>query len=239
VLFGVAAAASLALLAAPTLAGHALDPSQPRYVSVPADLLHVASAAAWVGVLLGFVVVLPRAGAPKEAARRASALALAAVALLAASGVARAVMELSSVSQLWSTSYGRTILVKSALFAVLLCLGYLSRRRVKVVRLELVLIAAVVVAVAVLTELRPGTERAYAPSGSRDLRASSPIVSRKQGASSNAASPLGRSCSRFERRDRRFTVAITPAAPITPPMANDRSLPRRPVSSMRRSYSCG
>jgi copper transport protein len=238
-LLWVAGGASLALLAAPTLAGHALDPSRPRALSVPADLLHLASAAAWVGVLLGFVFVLPRTAAPRRAVRRAAALALAAVALLAASGVARAATELSSVSQLWSTSYGRTILVKSALFAVLLALGYTSRRRPKVVRVELVLIVAVVVAVAVLTELRPGSERAYAPSGSRDLRASSLIVSRKHGASSNAASPRGRSCPRLERRELRLTVAIAPAAPITPPIANDRSLPRRPVSSMRRSYSCG
>ena len=234
-----AGAAALALLAAPTLAGHALDPSQPSYLSLPADLLHITSAAAWVGVLLGFAFVFPRSGGRERAAHRASSLALVAVGLLAASGITRAATELSSVSQLWSTPYGRTILVKSALFAGLLVLGCLSRRRLQVVRLELVLIAAVIVAVAVLTELRPGSERAYSPSGSRDLRASSPIVSRKHGASSNAASPLGGSCSRFERRDLRLTVAMAPAAPITPPMANDRSRLRRPVSSMRRSYSCG
>jgi putative copper export protein len=246
VLLRIAGTAALALLAAPTLAGHALDPSQPRWLSVPADLLHIASAAAWVGVLLGLAAVVPRTGVAREtrdeAARRGSSVALTAVALLAASGIARAALELSSVSQLWSTAYGRTILVKSALFAVLLVLGYLSRRRPKVVRLELVLIAAVVVAVAVLTELRPGSERAYAPpagSASRSLLASSLIVSRKHGASSNAARPLGRSCSPLERRDLRRTVAIAPAAPITPPIANDRSLLRRPVSSMRRSYSCG
>jgi copper transport protein len=246
VLLPVAGAVSLALLAAPTLAGHALDPSEPRFLAVPADLLHIASAAAWVGVLLGLAVVVPRTGAAaatrERATRRASGLALAAVALLAASGVARAAMELSAVSQLWSTSYGRTILVKSALFLALLALGSVSRRRQRLVRFELVLIAAVVVAVAVLTELRPGSERPYEPSAtslSRDRLASSLIVSRKHGASSKAASPLGRSCPRLGRRDLRRTVAMAPAAPITPPMANDRSLPRRSVSSMRRSYSCG
>lgn len=242
VLLRVAGAAALLLLPAPTLAGHALDPGRRRYLSVPADLLHIASAAAWVGVLLGLAFVLPRSGGSERAARRGSTIALGAVALLAASGIVRAVTELASVSQLWSTSYGRVILVKSALFCVLLALGYLSRRRLQVVRAELVLLVAVVVAVAVLTELRPGREPTYAPpatSASRDLLASSPIVSRKQGASSNAARPLGRSCSRFERSDLRRAVAIAPAAPITPPIANDRSLSRRPVPSMRRSYSCG
>ena len=67
-----AGAAALALLAAPTLAGHALDPSQPRSLSVPADLLHIVSAAAWVGVLVGFAVVFPRSG-PAERERAGGA----------------------------------------------------------------------------------------------------------------------------------------------------------------------
>jgi copper transport protein len=247
VLLVPAAVTALALLLAPTLAGHALDPSQPRLLSVPADALHVVAAATWIGVLVGLGVVVPRTGAPaerrREAWRRGSALALGAVALLAVSGITRAATELSAVSQAWSTSYGRALLVKSALFAGLLAAGYVSRLRRRVVPIELVLIAAVVVAVAVLTELRPGRDPSYSSSGgatvstSRSRWASSPTTSRKQGASSNAARPFGPSCGRLDR-DARFTVAIAPAAPITPPRANDRSLLRRPVSSMRRSYSC-
>ncbi len=246
-LLAPAALAALALLLAPTLAGHALDPSQPRLLSVPADAVHVTAAATWIGVLVGLAVVVPRAAVPaerrREAWRRGSALALGAVALLAASGLTRAVTELSAVSQVWSTSYGRALCVKSALFVGLLAAGYMSRLRLRVVRIELVLIVAVLIAVAVLTELRPGRDRPYSvssggrPSASRSLRASSPTASRKQGASSNAASPLGPSCARLGR-ETRFAVAIAPAAPITPPRANDRNLSRRPVPSMRRSYSC-
>ncbi len=244
VLLAPAAVASLALLLAPTLAGHALDPSQPRLLSAPADALHVVAAGAWIGVLVGLGIVLPRTGAPgdrrRQAWRRASMLALGAVAVLAVSGLTRAATELSAVSQVWSTSYGRALLVKSALFAALLAAGYVSRLRRRVVPIELVLVAAVLVAVAVLTELRPGRDRPYSASGGARTSASSapsPTASRKQGASSNAASPLGPSCARLGR-EARLTVAIAPAAPITPPRANDRSLPRRPVSSMRRSYSC-
>ena len=179
-LLAPAGAAGLALLAAPTLAGHALDPNQWQALSVPADLLHVAAAATWLGGLLGLLFVVPRATRLEEvrvaAARRFSAAALAVVPLLAASGLARAVTELSAVSQIWSTSYGRAVAVKSALFAVLLVLGYLNRRRLRSafgrlrrpLRAEILVLAAVVVTVSVLTELRPGRDRPAAggpPSG--------------------------------------------------------------------------
>jgi copper transport protein len=126
------------------------------------------AAAVWIGGLFALGLVVPRAGAPPEvfatAARRFSKLALASVIVLAATGVGRALAELSAVSQLWSTGYGQAILVKTGLFAVLLGLGSLSRSRVlagvervrSVVLVELVLVLGVVAAVAVLTSLRPG-----------------------------------------------------------------------------------
>lgn len=160
-----ACAAALALLAAPTLAGHALDPNQPRLLSAPADVLHLAAAATWLGVLLGLAWALPRAALADEVrarvVARSSTVAVGAVAVLGATGIARAATELSAVSQAWSTSYGRALLVKSALFAALLATGYVNRRRLAFLRAELLLLAAVVVAVAVLTELRPG--RDYVP----------------------------------------------------------------------------
>jgi putative copper export protein len=112
--------------------------------------------------------VVPREGVPPEviraAARRFSKLALASVLVLAATGAGRALAELSAVSQLWTTGYGRSILVKTGLFAVLIGLGSMSRSRVlggvdrlrRLVFVELVLVLGVVVAVAVLTSLRPG-----------------------------------------------------------------------------------
>ncbi len=170
-LLAVAGSAGLALLAAPTLAGHALDPNQRHALSVPADLLHVAAAGTWLGGLLGLAYVVPRATQLEEVrlavARRFSAAALAVVPLLAASGLARALTELSAVSQVWSTSYGRALAVKSALFAGLLALGFVNRRLLRSafrrlrrpLRAEALVLAAVVVAVSVLTELRPGRDR--------------------------------------------------------------------------------
>jgi len=163
--FGVVLA--VALIPVPTVAGHALDPGR-SWIDVPIDLLHVLAAALWIGGLFALVLVAPRDGASPQllaaAARRFSKLALASVLVLAVTGAGRALAELSAVSQLWTTGYGRAILAKTGLFVVLLGLGALSRERVLagVARLrslmfvELAFALGIVVAVAVLTSLRPG-----------------------------------------------------------------------------------
>jgi hypothetical protein len=136
-------------------------------VNVVADVLHVMSAAGWIGVLVGLVVVR---GADL---RRASALALGSVALLGVTGVTRAVYELTGVAQVWDTSYGRTLLVKTGLLFLALVLGWLLRRRAqRRAAVELVLVAAIVVAVSVLVELRPG--RNVASAAQRVAQASQP-----------------------------------------------------------------
>ncbi|HLK46014.1 MAG TPA: CopD family protein, partial [Acidimicrobiales bacterium] len=131
----------------------------------------------WFGGLVALVHVLPRATADGTARRavihRFSSTALASVVVLGATGLARALTELSSVSQLWSTSYGRALIVKTALFVPLLGIGALNRSRLldrfarlrRSATVEIVAIAGIVVAVAILTELRPGvTARALAAS---------------------------------------------------------------------------
>lgn len=160
----VATGLSLVLLAAPTLAGHAARAASDRPLSVAADLVHVASAAFWIGGLLQLAAIL-RAGEDRGAVRRFSRLALPAVLLLALSGLARALVELTGVSQLWSTGYGRTILIKSVLLACLIVLAWLSRRRIgsgirllRSVSAELAVLAVVIGVVSVLTGLRPGRD---------------------------------------------------------------------------------
>src|SRR3954452_6621589 len=172
-LLWVAAACSLALLAAPPLSGHSLDRNQPTGLAALVDLAHAASAAVWIGGLLALVYVLPREPAEHArapAVRRFSMSALIAVSVLGLTGLGRALTELSAVSQLWSTSYGRILLVKTALFLPLLGLGWLNRslliamfaRLRRSAAVEIGLLVAVVVAVAVLTELRPGRDAATA-----------------------------------------------------------------------------
>jgi copper transport protein len=185
VLLYVAAACSLALLAAPTLAGHALDRNQPHVLAPLVDFAHTASAAVWIGGLLSLVYVLPRAEDPAAratAVRRFSTSALVAVSVLALTGLGRALTELSAVSQVWSTSYGRTLIVKTALFAPLVGLGWLNRavlidafsRLRRSAAAEVTLLCGVVIAVAVLTELRPGKEARAAAAAAAPLAAAQP-----------------------------------------------------------------
>jgi copper transport protein len=169
-LLDAAVVAALALLAAPTLSGHALDRDQPRYLSVPFDLAHVCSAAAWLGGLAAILYVVPRATSDDRLRRavvhRFSSTALVSVAVLAVTGIVRALTELSAVSQAWTTSYGRALIVKTAIFLPLLGIGWVNRARLldafarlrRSVSLEVVAIAGIVVVVAILTELRPGKE---------------------------------------------------------------------------------
>jgi copper transport protein len=165
-LLPVAWAAAGLLFLCPTLSGHALDRDQPRVVAALADLVHLGTAAIWFGGLVSLAFVAWRApdAVRPQIARRFSKLALASVVAIAITGVARALTELSAVSQLWSTSYGRTIIVKTALFAPLVGLGWLNRtllldafaRLRRSALVELAILSGVVVAVGVLTDLRPG-----------------------------------------------------------------------------------
>jgi copper transport protein len=158
----------LALLPIPSVAGHALDRGR-SWIELPVDLLHVAAASIWLGGLVGLAVVLHRGGERRALLRRFSNLAAASVAVLAPTGVVRALSELRSVSQLWATGYGRILVVKTGLLALLVALGWLNRYRLvprfavgalrRSVAYELVLFAGLVAAVALLTDLRPGRDR--------------------------------------------------------------------------------
>ncbi len=140
---------ALGLAAVPSVSGHALDPGLPR-LNVAVDVVHVLAASAWVGVLLGLVVV-------PGSRRRAGLLAAGALLLVGATGALRAGFELTAGSQLWSTSYGRTLLVKTGILLGALAVGWLVRARVRRrAAVELALVAGLVVAVAVLVQLRPG-----------------------------------------------------------------------------------
>jgi putative copper export protein len=185
----VAEIAALVLLALPTVTGHALQHGILRAVSVPADLVHLASAAFWIGGSLELVLVAPFVLRDPDAQDRRtglqlvlrySRLAVVAVALVGLSGVLRAFGELSSLDQLRTTGYGRTLLVKTGILAALTALGWLNRYRLtpalarnvehaEVARAtarrlrrsagtELALLAVALGAVAVLTNIRPGRD---------------------------------------------------------------------------------
>jgi copper transport protein len=150
-------------LAAPTLAGHALDPRHLRSLVALSDFVHVAAAAVWIG---GLVLLVADGG--RRARARFPVLALAAVAVLGAAAIPRAIAAFPSLASVVHTSYGRTVLVKTGLLAAVLLLAWWNRRRLAQVGLaaEIGLLAALVAAIAVLTDLRPPLRAAAAPPAS-------------------------------------------------------------------------
>jgi copper transport protein len=164
-------ATAFLLLPAPSIAGHALDPGRSRLELVD-DVVHVAAASVWLGGLLALGLALRRGGDRGEVMRRFSNIAVLSVAVLAITGVVRALSELSSVDQLWTTGYGWALIAKTVLLLVLVAIGWMNRYRLvprmrvdalrRNVAAELVLFAGLIVAVALLTDLRPGRDRAAA-----------------------------------------------------------------------------
>ena len=191
----------LALALLPGLGGHA-GVQDPVAVLLPANVVHVLAAGAWIGGLAVLVAALPAATRRLEAPDRTrmlsavvgrfSGLALIAVALLLAGGIAQSLLELSAVNDLWDTPFGRAIAIKAALVIVLLALGALNRRRTlprlaraaeegaspggagvllrRTLRAEVALGVAALAVTGALAGYRPATAVSAGPySGSKDL----------------------------------------------------------------------
>lgn len=138
---GWAIAAGGALIAAlsPALSGHAAATLDWAPAAVTADALHVLGAGGWLGSLLVlFAVAVPvarRSGRVEYGpATRAlvvafSPVALGCAALLVATGVFTAWLHVGGVTALWTTPYGRTLLLKLALLLPVLAAGAFNWRR--------------------------------------------------------------------------------------------------------------
>src|SRR4029077_15452309 len=170
-LAALAAGAAGWALVGPGLAGHAGDPGR-GLLALVVDTLHLGAAAVWIGGLAHlFIVAAPAtASLPREErsrvrleiAHRFSRIAFVSVVVIGVTGVGRALWELSSVSQIWSTPYGRTLMIKTALLGALVVLGYLNRRALgdftalrRRVAIELSLLVTLTAAVSLLTDLPP------------------------------------------------------------------------------------
>jgi copper transport protein len=191
-----ASALAVLVLAAPTLAGHALDPHRLRSLVALTDLVHVAAAAFWVGGLT--LLLLSRS---PQARRRFPPLALVAVALLGVGAIPRAIAAFPSLGSVVDTGYGRAVLIKTGLLVAVLAVAWLNRARMQRTGLaaELALLAALVVAVAVLTDLRPPSRASAAAAPTAPRRPAPPppdavVLAGQDGdvAVGLAASPRGR-----------------------------------------------
>jgi putative copper export protein/methionine-rich copper-binding protein CopC len=129
------------LACTPALSGHAA--SAPRWpaLAVAADALHVLGAGGWLGSLL-FVVAagVPAAlqRGPSDRGRAVADLvnafsptALACASLVAVTGVVAAWAHLGRLDALWRTTYGKTLLVKLAVLAVVTLTGAYNWLRVR------------------------------------------------------------------------------------------------------------
>ena len=126
-----AAAASAVVLAAP-LTGHATASERAGSWGYPLDVVHLLGAGAWLGTL----AVLVAAGMGREQAgedgrhptallvRAFSPIALAGAGTAIAAGVALAFRYLEgSIPALWTSGYGRTLLLKLAVLGLVMALG--------------------------------------------------------------------------------------------------------------------
>ncbi|NJP69101.1 copper resistance protein CopC [Streptomyces spiramenti] len=127
---GLGALLALVLAATWSLAEHAASGPQ-THIAVPADMLHMVAAAVWLGGLVTLLLLLHRGGAPAvpvAAVRRFSAAAMASVAVVAVTGVYQSWRQVGDWGQLASTGYGQLLVTKIALVALLLGVGWISRR---------------------------------------------------------------------------------------------------------------
>jgi copper transport protein len=130
---------SLGTLAMLSVQGHASQaPLAP--LSVLADAVHLGAAGIWIGglacvsaLLLRAPVALPRGGRRLATlvVARFSRVALVAVALIVATGLLRLSGELSRADELWSTDYGRSVLMKMLLLCPLALLAMRNRRAIR------------------------------------------------------------------------------------------------------------
>ncbi|HZQ75918.1 MAG TPA: copper resistance protein CopC [Acidimicrobiia bacterium] len=124
---------ALGLIFTPALSGHeATQDLVP--LALLSDLVHLSAVSLWLGGLTLLVaVVLPRR-LPDELATvvpRFSKLAFGAVVAILATGVFQGWREVRSIDALTQTTYGKLLIIKVALFALMVGLAFFSRRYVQ------------------------------------------------------------------------------------------------------------
>jgi putative copper resistance protein D len=130
---------SLPLVASLAWAGHG-HYGRPMGVHLAADAVHLIAAACWPTGLLPLALLLRKVRAADlpdkwlaaaEIVRRFSAMSVAAVAVLAGSGLINGFFLVGSFSDLWHTPYGRMLLSKISLFLLALALGAINLLKLK------------------------------------------------------------------------------------------------------------
>jgi copper resistance protein D len=131
----LALAPALGLAATIAWAGHAgSDLDEMGILHLAADVLHLTAAAAWIGGLVSLTWMLAEsrrdpasASLAREATRRFSTLGIASVGTLLSTGIVNAWMLVGSFNAFVATGYGRLLIIKIALFAVMIAFAAVNR----------------------------------------------------------------------------------------------------------------
>jgi copper transport protein len=143
---------ALIMLAA---SGHAAGVS-PAWYGIGLDAVHLLAAGLWAGGIAALAMLHPPGGWRSTEARvvlaRFTPIALGAFAATVVAGGLEAITQLGSMQALFGTAYGRVLLVKMALVALMLPLSAMAWRLKRPhVRVEAALAACVVAAAALLS----------------------------------------------------------------------------------------
>ncbi len=135
----LALGAALCLIASIAWTGHAAStPHELGYVHLAADALHLYAASAWIGGLLPLALLLrigeryhasAWAALELKAIRRFSSLGIASVAALIVSGIVNTWILVGSFRALVLADYGWLLMIKLAVFAVMLGFAAVNRFR--------------------------------------------------------------------------------------------------------------
>jgi copper transport protein len=145
-------AGALVLLAA---GGHAAG-VDPAWYGIGLDAIHLLAAGLWAGGIAALALVHPPGGWRSPEARvllaRFTPVALAAFGTTVVAGGLEAITQLGSIAALFDTAYGRVLLVKMALVAMMLPLSAMAWRLKRPhLRIEAALAVGVVAAAALLS----------------------------------------------------------------------------------------
>lgn len=196
---------AVAAVAVYGLIGHAGQASDAQAVALVADAVHVLAGSVWLGGLATILLVAVRTPRERRVAALAaitppvSRLAFASVVALVLTGTIGALIHLPALSTLWSTGYGQALLAKLLVLGLTLPLAAsnLVRTRPRLespiapgdvragaartlrqaVTAEMVAIAGIVAAAAILTSVAPPA-RALADTGRVDARVGPGTVDR-------------------------------------------------------------
>jgi copper transport protein len=174
ILVAAAGAAGLAAMWGDVEASHAAAAHTLRVVRMGDQWAHFAAAGVWAGGLAALLLTIGAAesGARVVAVKRFSTTALVSVAVIAATGFQRAYDEVGTLHSLVHAAFGQYVLVKIALLGGLVALGAVNRYRSvpalaastqplrRVGGMELIALAGVLAATAILQALAPPTTTA-------------------------------------------------------------------------------